>query len=100
MPRIRWTGVDGHTRHGEVWCPGPFTDSVWAIPDEPRDGEGRAVCVGLDGRQTAIQAEWSQEQRQVLVGLNLASPSWLAGGSGDRGGQLRAPIAPNRGRDV
>jgi len=91
--RITWTGVDSIVRHGEVWCPGPFTDNVWVIPDEPRDGEGRAVCVGLDGRQTAEQGRWSQAQRQTLVGLGLASPSWLASDV-DRGGQLRARIAP------
>lgn len=96
--RVTWIGVDDTVRRGEVWCPGPFPDSVWVIPDEPVDGEGRAVCVGLDGRQTAEQAKWSQELRQVLVGLNLASPRGAPGSA--RGGQLRARIAPSGGRDV
>lgn len=97
--RITWTGVDDTVRRGEVWSPGPLETSVWVIPDEPRVGEGRAVCVGLDGRQTALQAEWSRQEHQELVSANLPVAACLPAPTA-RGGQLRARIAPNGGRDV
>jgi len=55
------------------------------------------VCVGLDGRQTAMQAERSQERWQQLVGLGFVSgpcftPDWRS-----RGGQLTARIVPRVG---
>jgi hypothetical protein len=94
--RITWTGVDDIVRHGEVWSPGPLETSVWVLPDEPRAGEGRAVCVGLDGRQTAVQAEWSRQEHQELVSANLPVAGCLPVPTA-RGGQLRARIAPNGG---
>lgn len=100
MPRIGWTGVDGAARRGEVWCPGPSPDSVWVIPDEPMDGEGRAVCVGLDGQQTTQQAERSQEQWQVLTGMQFASDPCFTPDFTTRGGQLTARIAPRVGVPV
>jgi len=90
--RITWTGADNTVRHGEVWSPGPMDTSVWVIPDEPRDGEGRAVCVGLDGRQTAIQHTWSQHQHQESVAANLPDAALLPAHT-ERGGQLRARLS-------
>lgn len=96
--RIEWTGADGTVRHGDVWSPGPMEGSVWVIPDEPRDGEGRAVCVGLDGRQTSLQARWSTQEHQTLVGINLATPvPWPD--MTKRGGQLRANLTPTSSRE-
>jgi hypothetical protein len=92
--RIEWSGTDGISRGGEVWCPGPSADSVWVIPDERRDGEGRAVCVGLDGQQTAAQAALSREERQALLGLQFASDPCFTPDFTSRGGQLTARIAP------
>jgi len=89
--QIEWSGVDGVARRGEVWCPGPSADSVWVITDEPSEGEGRAVCVGLDGQQTALQAQWSQQEHHDLVALKLPAAAMLSALTG-RGGQLRARI--------
>ena len=95
--RIEWTGIDNTVRHGEVWSPGPMEGSVWVIPDEPRDGEGRAVCVGLDGRQTSLQARWSTQAHQDAVHLNLPAAASLPAPT-SRGGQLRANLTPTSSR--
>ena len=39
--------VHDYTRAGEVWSLGPTTETLWVLPDAPRDGEGAAVCVAV-----------------------------------------------------
>jgi hypothetical protein len=96
--RITWTGPDGAVRHGEIWSPGPLGGAVWVIPDQPRTGEGRAVCVGLDGRLRAALPRWSTQAHQDDVHLTLPAAAALPAPT-ERGGQLRARIAPQSRKD-
>lgn len=47
--------VHDYTRAGEVWSLGPTSETLWVLPDLPRDGEGAAVCVAVKPGGVLVQ---------------------------------------------
>lgn len=63
-------------RTGVVFSAGPVTSTAWVIPDEPREGEGHAVCVFLSAagnRQRPVDLRRSSLQVHQATLANLAA---------------------------
>lgn len=65
--------VHDYTRAGEVWSLGPTTETLWVIPDAPRDGEGPAVCVAVKGSTLVQRPVDTERGKASWQALELAS---------------------------
>jgi hypothetical protein len=91
--RIEWTAAAkapgygtypyqlfARVRSGVVWSTGPVRGTAWVVPDQPEQGEGRAVCVTIraNGEHVATPADQllstADLQAETLHRLRLGWP--------------------------